>query len=142
MARSDPQVNFRIPKELLDRVKASAQEEGRTITAELVARLDASFQPGSSGAGAGSNPEVDIAYTLLQSSNRMLDASMYYLKEMAALIPADHPDAELVARIREFAEVMGSKNLIETAETLSKMVEIGIKAGAIDPDTGKPRNKP
>jgi predicted DNA-binding protein len=44
MARTDPQVNFRIPAELNERLKEAAAENGRTITAELVHRLDASFR--------------------------------------------------------------------------------------------------
>ena len=38
------QVNFRMPKELKDRLEASAQESGRSITAELVMRLERSFE--------------------------------------------------------------------------------------------------
>lgn len=45
MARTDPQVNFRIPADLNDRIKAAAEKNSRTITAELVSRLEASFQP-------------------------------------------------------------------------------------------------
>ncbi|WDI91919.1 Arc family DNA-binding protein [Xanthomonas campestris] len=37
-------MNFRIPSELLDRIKAAADENNRTITAELVSRLEASFE--------------------------------------------------------------------------------------------------
>lgn len=43
MARSDPQVNFRIPGDLLQRIKVEAARNNRTITAELVSRLEASF---------------------------------------------------------------------------------------------------
>ncbi len=45
MARSDPQVNFRIPAHLNDRLKEAAAEENRSITAELVTRLERSFMP-------------------------------------------------------------------------------------------------
>lgn len=44
MARSDPQVNFRIPATLNDRLKAAAAANNRTITAELVSRLQQSFE--------------------------------------------------------------------------------------------------
>lgn len=44
MARTDPQVNFRIPAELNERLKEAAAQNGRTITAELVHRLEASFR--------------------------------------------------------------------------------------------------
>ena len=43
MARTDPQLNFRIPVELRDRLEAAAGENKRSLTAELVDRLQASF---------------------------------------------------------------------------------------------------
>lgn len=43
MARNDPQVNFRIPADLLEKIKAQAAANNRTITAELVSRLELSF---------------------------------------------------------------------------------------------------
>ena len=39
MARNDPQVNFRIPADLKARLEAEALANNRTLTAELVARL-------------------------------------------------------------------------------------------------------
>lgn len=43
MARSDPQINFRIPQELKDALDAASAENRRSLTAEVVARLQASF---------------------------------------------------------------------------------------------------
>lgn len=43
MARSDPQLNFRIPAELRDKLEAAAKENNRSLTGELIARLDQSF---------------------------------------------------------------------------------------------------
>lgn len=44
MARNDPQVNFRIPADLKDRLETAALASGRTLTAEVVSRLQGSFQ--------------------------------------------------------------------------------------------------
>lgn len=44
MARTDPQVNFRIPVELKDKLDNAAKENGRTITAELILRLEMTFE--------------------------------------------------------------------------------------------------
>lgn len=44
MARNDPQVNFRIPIELKEKLDNSARENGRTITAELILRLEMTFE--------------------------------------------------------------------------------------------------
>ncbi len=43
MSREDPQVNFRLPAELLQRLRFSAATNNRTVTAELVSRLERSF---------------------------------------------------------------------------------------------------
>ncbi|MFC2995607.1 Arc family DNA-binding protein [Acinetobacter sichuanensis] len=43
MARTDPQVNFRIPAELKDKLDNAAKENGRTLTAELILRLEMTF---------------------------------------------------------------------------------------------------
>ena len=44
MARTDPQVNFRIPAELKDKLDDAAKENGRTLTAELILRLEMTFE--------------------------------------------------------------------------------------------------
>lgn len=44
MARSDPQINFRIPQELKDALDAASAENRRSLTAEVVARLQQSFE--------------------------------------------------------------------------------------------------
>lgn len=43
MARNDPQVNLRLPADLKDQIEAASIENRRTITAEVVARLQDSF---------------------------------------------------------------------------------------------------
>ena len=44
MARTDPQVNFRIPAELKDKLDNAAKENGRTLTAELILRLEMTIE--------------------------------------------------------------------------------------------------
>lgn len=43
MARSDPQLNFRIPAELKEQLELAAKENNRSLTAELINRLDESI---------------------------------------------------------------------------------------------------
>lgn len=45
MSRAHPQVNFRMPAELKERLETAARQNGRSTTAELIARLEASFYP-------------------------------------------------------------------------------------------------
>ncbi len=44
MARNDPQMNLRVPMELKEKIEKTALENGRTITAEAVYRLERSFE--------------------------------------------------------------------------------------------------
>lgn len=43
MARNDPQMNLRVPMELKEKIEKAALDNGRTITAEAVYRLENSF---------------------------------------------------------------------------------------------------
>lgn len=45
MSRIEPQVNFRIPSDLKVRLEEAARKNKRSITAELVNRLESTFQP-------------------------------------------------------------------------------------------------
>ncbi|WP_321894537.1 Arc family DNA-binding protein [Paraburkholderia heleia] len=48
MARDDPQINLRIPAALKDRLDEASAQSKRSLTAEVVARLEESFDTGSS----------------------------------------------------------------------------------------------
>ncbi|WP_083827952.1 Arc family DNA-binding protein [Achromobacter insuavis] len=45
MARTDPQVNFRMPAYLKERLESAATKHGRSVTQEIVQRLEHSFTP-------------------------------------------------------------------------------------------------
>lgn len=45
MARTDPQLNLRLPAELKEQLNQAAESSGRTTTAETVVRLQRSFAP-------------------------------------------------------------------------------------------------
>jgi len=44
MAKEDLQTNVRLPKELKGQIEGAARQNGRSFTAEMVARLEASFE--------------------------------------------------------------------------------------------------
>lgn len=45
MSREDPQMKIRLPADLKDHIEAAAKESGRSMNAEIVARLQDSFTP-------------------------------------------------------------------------------------------------
>ncbi|MDY0207471.1 MAG: Arc family DNA-binding protein [Pseudomonas sp.] len=68
MSRANPQVNFRMPQELKDKLESAAIENRRSITAELVARLENSFCENS----PHNNPEVELLHKLYNESSAKL----------------------------------------------------------------------
>lgn len=45
MSREDPQMKIRLPADLKDQIEAAAKESGRSMNAEIVARLQESLAP-------------------------------------------------------------------------------------------------
>lgn len=45
MARTDPQLNIRIPADLKQRLEAAAKESGRSVTSEIITRLESTLTP-------------------------------------------------------------------------------------------------
>lgn len=52
MARDDPQINLRIPADLKDRLDHASTKRKRSLTAEVVARLEESFTTEKAAAAA------------------------------------------------------------------------------------------
>ncbi len=49
MARTDPQVNFRMPADLKERLENAAKKHGRSVTQEIIQRLEHSFNQWKTG---------------------------------------------------------------------------------------------
>lgn len=78
MARTDPTIYMRIPQELKDALDAASAENKRSLTAEVVARLEDSLFKKSSSNGV---PHEIAAYiTALQNQSVMLDMRADMLK--------------------------------------------------------------
>jgi len=58
MARTDPQVNLRLPADLKERLEAAAAATGRSLTAEVVWRLQETFE--ADDADPLSEAELDV----------------------------------------------------------------------------------
>lgn len=72
MARNDPQMNLRVPMELKEKIEKTALENGRTITAEAVYRLEESFNK--------TQPQVDDLESLKREIQK-LNMTVYTLAE-------------------------------------------------------------
>lgn len=52
MSREDPQMKIRLPADLKDQIEAVAKQSGRSMNAEIVARLEGSFDATAGGVDA------------------------------------------------------------------------------------------
>lgn len=82
MARDDLQVNFRIPASLKERLEHAASENKRSITAELVHRLEASFP--QAPRDPDMKPDVQRVLDEFQLSIQHTVAAQRALEEMLA----------------------------------------------------------
>ena len=62
MARSDPQMNFRIPAELKEQLELAAKDNNRSLTAELINRLDESLNAVSYDSNKDIHAKLDNIY--------------------------------------------------------------------------------
>ena len=76
MSKTDPQVNFRLPASLRERLQYSAAEAKRTLTAEMITRLEQSFARSEEEIVRRHLPQSDLQQILdrLDKQQRDIDA--------------------------------------------------------------------
>lgn len=75
MKKPDAQVNFRMPFDLREMLKAAADASGRTLTAEIVLRLERSFEEASQS-------EIDALAKVIDDRFSMLERQMEILESI------------------------------------------------------------
>lgn len=70
MARDDLHFRLRLPEEIKLKIEEAAEANRRSMTAEIVARLEESFQPDMFGVPKGAQPEIK---EILVSTRRIMD---------------------------------------------------------------------
>lgn len=113
MARTDPQLNLRLPAELKDKLEEAATKNNRTLTSETVDRLIASFEQPA-------NP-AEIAFVLSRMEMRAAEAELdltqmksmlaeiYWSLKMATMIakmPAESQKQEITNRLAEWESTL------------------------------------
>lgn len=73
MARTDPQLNLRLPTDLKDQLEAAAEQNNRSVTAETVARLSSSFSTEKGAAFAASAFPFLLARMEMRAAEAELD---------------------------------------------------------------------
>lgn len=122
MAREDPQLKLRLPEELKTRIADAARENGRSVNAEIVARLSGNEL---------SEERFALAADLWRVSNEIRDLS---LKETRARIEAYKTGGEIADKLRAiknggdpFAladEIIGLlRELADNREEIDEMID-------------------
>ena len=127
MSREDPQLKIRLPIELKDKITESASNLGRSINADVIARLESSFE----NQGKTSDQEVILLKERLNDVTGLLDSMRGLFsaiavgkeKEFFAIMELRHPKAFEEARINknDASEEM-SKTADDFLEKLKKTV--------------------
>lgn len=74
MSREDPQMKIRLPIELKESVESAAKSAGRTMNAEIVARLQSSFnEAGMQFSRAVSSDDSDTFFELIRTQRKTID---------------------------------------------------------------------
>lgn len=75
------QVNFRMPKELKDKLENSASQNGRSITSELVNRLEKTFEDEDLKYFATYPPTIDDLKSKIDDLNMSITLLMNYTNQ-------------------------------------------------------------
>lgn len=97
MARTDPQVNFRLPAELKAQLDEAARRSGRSLTAEIVYRLYQSLNSGLSG------PAEAAEYAEIMKSLEGRDLNDYAVRGRPLRMP---PQEFLTLQLERLQELM------------------------------------
>lgn len=87
MAKNDVQVNFRMPQELREKLQGSAESNNRTITSEIVARLQSSFEIAEKFSGFQEEMEAlsSIAETI-QKMDKAIERRDHVIQALGAQV--------------------------------------------------------
>jgi len=91
MARTDPQANLRIPADLKERLEEAAQAGRRSLNAEIVARLQGSFETRT------------VKIDLTVDEDATVRDIQRVLEQLKPGIPADQPIEVTLTTIKKVA---------------------------------------
>ncbi|MES2241893.1 MAG: Arc family DNA-binding protein [Pseudomonadota bacterium] len=112
MARNEPQVNLRMPEALKEGLDAAAEANKRSLTAEIISRLDASFSaPGKSDAGwaslQGRAEQAEALSESLRSTADMADTLRTLAAQISTSVLSRLPEDAITESDRDMYETMG-----------------------------------
>lgn len=126
---------LRMQPDLRERMEAAAKESGRSLNAEIVARLE---QGGGNEEAEQLRSRLQATENLLSATNRMLSLLAYYLARCAERVPRDSEDTKrLMDNIGLMADGLQRGDFAAGIVPLKEIIELGKELGIINPETGK-----
>ncbi|WP_399696550.1 Arc family DNA-binding protein [Xenophilus sp.] len=146
MARTDPQINLRIPADLKDALDAEAAKNKRSLTAEVVARLEASLGPATAAwakafpyaaaAATGDDRVIQAAAEKLAHANEIARVRQAVLDLKTQLVSLDSQAMQAHHELRrlhkEIDDFDRKKDVAATTDLLKQRVELERHLRAID----------
>ena len=149
MARTDPTIYMRLPEELKDALDKAAAENKRSLTAEVVARLEQTFSTTGSDASINAlalrlaETELNLHVASLEADTKLLDAHyaaesvmdvVEFNRKMGYEQPLDDQTLEDVEKIfREAQEILDDQTEEDFAHTIKELEAARDRVEALRP---------
>jgi hypothetical protein len=139
MARSDPQVNIRMPLELKERLEEARTKTNRSLNGEIVERLDVSFSAPAEIKNISTT--LDRLVEMTETKNAVIAAQKELLSMCAVFLrlavdrvaESENPTSNrLMALTKQFANSMIHGDLEGAKVPIVEMIEIGTTMGVLD----------
>ncbi|MBD7962153.1 Arc family DNA-binding protein [Comamonas avium] len=144
MSREDPQMKIRLPADLKDQIEIASKSSGRSMNAEIVARLELSLDPNNNSAALKQRileMEGDAALVALQASQAKSDllATQLLVIQIAKMcppgvIPKGSTTSQLLQRILDKEGDLIQESLhgmIESLLSFEEAIEKRIDSGQL-----------
>lgn len=130
----------RFPEGMRERIANSAKASGRSMNAEVVARLEGSFQPTEDHSQLKTVLQATVAVLdqkneVIASHQRLIQLMGFYIGELAGRVQDSSPETQALMRfIQNFGRSMAEGKMRDAADHVRDIVEMGEEMGLIGND--------
>lgn len=140
MARTDPTIYMRIPEALKEKLDTASNENHRSLTAEVVARLESSFRSVDADNAAGMLLEAQRLQEVSSSQAKVISLLGYSLMVATTATAQDSNDLkDFKSSLRDMAISLNA-NDIDAAMKASTEVAFGERRPPARPSPKHPRS--
>ncbi len=127
MSREDPQMKIRLPADLKDQIESASKNSGRSMNAEIVARLEASFVQVPTAASEDTNVVKGVEKTNLET--RLMDLwtqrlnEEVYLRSLEGFLDHLKNDQSDDAKIERYITERDSSSTMRRLKALDQAID-------------------